>query len=157
AMNRVQQIELGTTPRSDIYGRPDLYNLEHARESHEDARFFARVLARRRPRRVLELACGTGRVTLRLAPALPKTEVVALDASVEMLREAAAALDAEDASVRQRIVLVEGDMRDWPGGAGAFDAVVISCCSVSHLLTLDDRRRTWATAFRLLRPGGVFL
>jgi hypothetical protein len=25
------------------------------------------------------------------------------------------------------------------------------------LLTLDDRRRTWATAFRLLRPGGVFI
>jgi hypothetical protein len=28
---------------------------------------------------------------------------------------------------------------------------------VSHLLTLDDRRRTWATAFRLLRPGGLFI
>ena len=28
---------------------------------------------------------------------------------------------------------------------------------VSHLLTLEDRRRTWATAFRLLRPGGVFI
>ena len=38
----------------------------------------------------------------------------------------------------------------------SFDAVVIACCSVSHLLTLDDRRRTWATAFTLLRPGGVF-
>src|SRR2546428_6018545 len=48
-------------------------------------------------------------------------------------------------------------MRDWPGSSDAFDAVVIACCSVSHLLTLDDRRRTWATAFRLLRPGGVFI
>lgn len=28
---------------------------------------------------------------------------------------------------------------------------------MSHLLALDDRRRTWATAFRLLRPGGVFI
>jgi len=52
---------------------------------------------------------------------------------------------------------VKGDMRDWPGAGGAFDAVVIACCSVSHLLTLDDRRGTWATAFRLLRPGGVFM
>ena len=24
-------------------------------------------------------------------------------------------------------------------------------------MTLDDRLRTWATAFRLLRPGGVFI
>jgi SAM-dependent methyltransferase len=35
--------------------------------------------------------------------------------------------------------------------------VLITCCSVSHLLKLDDRRHTWATAFRLLRPGGVFI
>src|SRR5262249_30563914 len=48
-------------------------------------------------------------------------------------------------------------MRDWPGSGDPFDAVVIACCSVSHLLTLDDRRRTWATAFRLLRPGGIFV
>jgi hypothetical protein len=30
-------------------------------------------------------------------------------------------------------------------------------CSVSHLLTLDNRRRTRATAFHLLRPCGVFI
>ncbi len=48
-------------------------------------------------------------------------------------------------------------MRDWSGTGDAFDAVIIPCCSVSHLLTLDDRRRTWANAFRLLRPGGVFI
>ncbi|MGH9372658.1 MAG: class I SAM-dependent methyltransferase [Vicinamibacterales bacterium] len=59
--------------------------------------------------------------------------------------------------MRERVSLVEGDMRDWPGTGDAFDAVVIACCSVSHLLTLDDRRRTRATAFRLLRPGGVFM
>ena len=48
-------------------------------------------------------------------------------------------------------------MREWRGSGEVFDAVVIACCSVSHLLTLEDRRRTWATAFRLLRPGGVFI
>jgi len=59
--------------------------------------------------------------------------------------------------VRESVSFVKGDMRDWPGSGDAFDAVVIACCSASHLLTLDDRRRTWATAFRLLRPGGVFV
>src|SRR5262245_42930285 len=58
---------------------------------------------------------------------------------------------------RQRVSFVKGDMRDWPGSGDAFDAVIVACCSVSHLITLDDRRRTWATAFRLLRPGGVFI
>src|SRR5262249_34866156 len=65
--------------------------------------------------------------------------------------------DAAKSSVRDRVSFVKGDMRDWPGSGDAFDAVIIACCSVSHLLTLDDRRRTWATAFRLLRPGGVFI
>jgi SAM-dependent methyltransferase len=84
-------------------------------------------------------------------------EIVGVDSSIDMLARAATARDASEPSVRERVSLVEGDMRDWPGTGDAFDAVVVACCSVSHLLTLDDRRRTWATAFRLLRPGGVFV
>lgn len=147
---------LGPT-RSDIYGRPDLYDMEYAGASHHDARFFARLLARARARRVLELACGSGRVALTLAAALPAAEIVGVDSSIEMLGQAARARAAAEPSVRDRVSLVEGDMRDWRGSGHIFDAVVIACCSVSHLLTLDDRRRTWATAFRLLRPGGVFI
>ena len=92
-----------------------------------------------------------------LARALPVAEIVVVDSSIEMIERAAAARDATEACVRERVSIVKGDMRDWPGSVEPFDAVVIGCCSVSHLLTLDDRRRTWATAFRLLRPGGVFI
>jgi ubiquinone/menaquinone biosynthesis C-methylase UbiE len=147
----------GVAARSDIYTRPDVYDMEYAGASNHDARFFARLLARVRPRRVLELACGSGRVTLTLAAALPMTKIVGVDSSIDMLGKAATARDAAEPSVRERVLFVEGDMRDWPGTGDAFDAVLIACCSVSHLLTLDDRRRTWATAFRLLRPGGVFI
>ena len=153
---RLHQL-LGTgTSRSDVYARPDVYDMEYEGASNHDARFFARLLARVRARRVLELACGSGRVTFTLAAALPTAEIVGVDSSIDMLGQAAARAAAEP-FVRERVSLVEGDMRDWPGTAGAFDAVVIACCSVSHLLTLDDRRRTWANAFRLLRPGGVLI
>jgi ubiquinone/menaquinone biosynthesis C-methylase UbiE len=54
----------------------------------KDAHFFARLLARVRPRRVLELACGSGRVTFTLAVALPKAEIVGVDSSIEMLAPA---------------------------------------------------------------------
>jgi SAM-dependent methyltransferase len=80
-----------------------------------------------------------------------------VDSSIEMLGQAAVARDATESQLRKRVSFVKGDMRDWPGSGDAFDAVIVACCSVSHLLTLDDRRRTWATAFRLLRPGGVFI
>jgi trans-aconitate methyltransferase len=131
--------------------------MEYAGASNEDAHFLARLVARVRPRRVLELACGSGRVTLTLAAALPTAEIIGVDSSIEMLGRAATARDVAESSVRQRVSFLKGDMRDWPGSGDAFDAVLITCCSVSHLLTLDDRRRTWATAFRLLRPGGVFI
>jgi SAM-dependent methyltransferase len=143
--------------RSDIYARPDLYDMEYEGASNQDAQFLARLLARVRPRRVLELACGSGRITFTLAAALPRAEIVGVDSSIEMLGKAAAARDGAESPVRQRVSFVKGDMRDWPGSGNAFDAVVIVCCAVSHLVTLDDRRRTWATAFRLLRPGGVFI
>jgi len=143
--------------RSDIYARPDLYAMEYEGAANEDVHFLARLLARVRPRRVLELACGSGRVTFPLAAALPRAEIVGVDSSMEMLGKAAEARNGTQSSVRPRISFVKGDMRDWPGSGDAFDAVVIACCSVSHLLTLDDRRRTWATAFRLLRPGGIFV
>jgi SAM-dependent methyltransferase len=150
--------ELGTSmsARADIYARP-VYDMEYEGASNHDAHFFARLLGRLRPRRVLELACGSGRVAFTLAAALPVAEIVGVDSSIDMLRQAAMARDTAVPSVRERVSLVEGDMRDWPGTGVPFDAVVIACCSVSHLLTLDDRRRAWATAFRLLRPGGVFI
>ena len=74
--------------RSDIYLTPDVYDMEYEGASNEDAHFFARVLARVRPRSVLELACGSGRVTFTLAAALPKAEIVGVDSSIEMLAPA---------------------------------------------------------------------
>jgi hypothetical protein len=35
--------------------------MEYEGDSNHDVQFFARLLARVRPRRVLELACGSGR------------------------------------------------------------------------------------------------
>ena len=131
--------------------------MEHEGSRDDDARFFARLLARARPRRVLEMACGSGRVMFTLAAALPGAEIVGVDSSTQMLDRAAMKRDALEPGVRERILLLSGDMRDWRGTGEPFDAVVIACCSVSHLLTLEDRLRAWATAFDLLRPGGLFI
>jgi hypothetical protein len=72
--------------RSDIHARPDVYDMEYEGASNEDAHFFARLLARGRPRRVLELACGSGRVTFigitgRSNSSNPSTEVMGRSSS----------------------------------------------------------------------------
>jgi SAM-dependent methyltransferase len=105
---------------SDIYARPDLFDMEYAGASDQDAQFVARLIGRVRPRRVLEMACGSGRVTFTLARALPKVEIAGVDSSIAMLGKAAAAHDAAESSVRTRVSFVKGDMRDWPGAGGAF-------------------------------------
>ena len=51
-----------------IYLRPSDYDLEHVGDT-ADVEFFVSLATRLKPKRVLELACGNGRVTLPLAQA----------------------------------------------------------------------------------------
>jgi ubiquinone/menaquinone biosynthesis C-methylase UbiE len=81
-----------------------------------------------------------GPINLHMAKALPAAEIVGVDSSIDMIGKAAAR-DATESWVRERVSLVEGDMRDWPRWGEPFHAVGLGCCSVSHLLTLDDRCR----------------
>ena len=109
----MNELGTGTAIPSDIYIRPDIYDMEYEGASNHDAHFFARLLERARPRRVLEMACGSGRMIFTLAHALPGAEIVGVDSSIDMLGKAAAARDATEPSVRERVSLGDGDMRDW--------------------------------------------
>jgi tRNA1(Val) A37 N6-methylase TrmN6 len=120
--------------------------MEHEGAGNHDTRFFARLLARGRPRRVLELACGSGRLTFTLAAALPKGEIVGVDLSIDMLAQAATARDAAEPLVRDRVSLVEGDMRDY----GDYRFVPVDRTS-TYVVTVARRRR----GYRGRRPMAV--
>lgn len=109
---------------------------------------FYRKEAQRSSGPVLELACGTGRLTIPLAR--DGHEVVGLDASPAML--ALARRKAEQASAPA--VFVQGDMRAFDLGR-RFGLVLISCNSLSHLVEPDDLRSCFAAVRRHLAPGGV--
>lgn len=72
-----------------IYRKPADYELEHEGSS-EDINFFLSLISRLKPKRVLELACGTGRITQPLAElaAHQGFDLVGLDSTAEMLSEA---------------------------------------------------------------------
>ncbi|TNC70387.1 class I SAM-dependent methyltransferase [Rubellimicrobium roseum] len=108
---------------------------------------FYREEARRAGGPVLELACGTGRLTLPLAR--DGHEVVGLDASPAML--AAARRKAKGQGLR--LSFVEGDMAGFDLGR-RFGLVILSCNSLAHLTRTADLRACLRTVRRHLAPGG---
>jgi SAM-dependent methyltransferase len=140
-----------------IYDRPRDYDLEHENDD-EDVTFHVELARRLAPRRVLELGAGSGRVTLPLAElgARAGFTVTALDVSETMLAEAQRKLADAPPEVRERVSVVQGDMRTWDARE-PFDLIVVPCSSMCHLLTLDDQLAAWSRAHANLVPGGRFV
>lgn len=118
----------------------------------DDVGFYV-GLARGAGSGVLELACGTGQVTIPLA--LAGFEVTGLDLSSLMLDQARRKVAELDPAVRDRVHLVEGDMTTFELGR-EFDAVFIPFRSFQFLLTPDLQRSCLERIHRHLRPGGTF-
>ena len=98
-------------------------------------------------RRVLEIACGTGRVTAHLRERLAGAEIIATDVNADMLAEARRQLG--ETGVHWQ----EADAQDLPFGEGHFDVVV---CQFG-LMFMPDRPKALREAYRVLRPGGRLL
>lgn len=142
---------------SDLYRHPDEYDLEHLGDS-EDVEFYISLVRKLRPQRVLELGCGTGRITLPLAEQGARLgfDVIGLDSQAEMLESANKRHLEAPPAVRERLRLIQADMRTWQSES-AFDLIVIPCSSISHLLALKDQLAAWNQCRRNLTPGGRFL
>ena len=140
-----------------IYERPGDYDLEHEGD-HEDVRFYLDLVSSLRPRRVLELAAGSGRVTIPLAQLAARNgfNIVGLERSEAMLDAAEQKLGALSAFERRCVAFVQGDLREWPTSE-PFDLILVPCSSLSHLLTLEDQVAAWTRAHDNLAVGGRFV
>ncbi|HWI58991.1 MAG TPA: class I SAM-dependent methyltransferase [Bacillota bacterium] len=140
-----------------IYHQPENYDLEHA-QAEPDIGFFVGLLEEWRPQRVLELACGNGRVSFALARRLARWGggLTGLDTSEPML-EAARRKAGESAEAADRqIHWIAADMRTWRAQE-PFDLIVCPCASMSHLLALEDQIAAWQRAWENLVGGGRFV
>lgn len=113
-------------------------------------------LARKHGGRVLEVACGSGRVLVPLVRA--GFEVVGVDISPHMLALARAKL-GQAGDLAGRAELVQADMRDFQlperRPDDGFDLAIVAVKSFAYLTERADQQRTLATIARHLRPGGV--
>ena len=76
---------------------------------------MSRWFRKLRPKRVLELGCGTGRITVPLAEAGSRMDfdVVGLDSQPEMLTKAQEYRLNLSSDAQKRLDFVHGDMRTW--------------------------------------------
>jgi trans-aconitate 2-methyltransferase len=109
-------------------------------------------IASGQPRRIVDLGCGPGNISFRLARACPHATVLGLDGSEPMLAIAAERLRAEAALQGRlsfrcgRLPLAPAELEDLGGG---FDLLV----SNSLLHHLADPQVLWGELARLAAPG----
>lgn len=127
------------------------YDWENARTvARQDVEFWTR-LAGAQPGRVLELGCGTGRLTVPLAKA--GAIIVGVDRSAPMLERGRRRLR------RARLPhahLVRGDIRTLPFRTRPGFALVMAPYGMLQSLTRErDLKDTLASVARVLRKGGL--
>jgi ubiquinone/menaquinone biosynthesis C-methylase UbiE len=105
--------------------------------------------ARDRGRSVLEVACGTGRVTIRLAR--EDVDIVGVDLDEEMLKVA-----RSKSSKLPNIRWIQGDMRSFALGE-TFGLIIVPGHSFQFMCTPEDQVRALETFKRHLIPGGTLV
>jgi trans-aconitate methyltransferase len=95
---------------------------------------------------VLDVGCGTGRLTALLLERLPRGRAIGIDQSANMLATARTSMPAESHS---RVAFVHADAAALPM-AGAADAIF----STATFHWVLDHPRLFRSLFRALKPGG---
>lgn len=134
----------------DAFAR--FYDLEY--QTFTDDLDLYRSMAARSGSPVLELACGSGRVLVPLARA--GHAVVGVDISPPMLAIARERVAEEEPSVRQRVSLVQGDMRRFRL-AQRFRLAFYAINSFMHLTTPADQARSLRCVHRHLQSDGLLM
>jgi len=134
----------------DIYA--DIYDAQYYGYT-EDIDFYVKETSQAKGP-VLELACGTGRVLLPCAEA--GALITGLDASPAMLTRCKEKLAAYSSEVRDRVRLIEGDMRDFKL-AERFELITIPFRSFLLLLTVEDQLQALANIRQHLSDTGKLI
>ena len=128
------------------------YDWENARTlGRRDVRFWRRF-ALDVPGRVLELGCGTGRITIPIGR--DGVRIIGIDRSAPML--ARARRRVARTRLGMAVQLVRGDIRHLPFPAASFASVLAPYGVLQSLLREKDLAATLTAVHRTLRDQGVF-
>jgi ubiquinone/menaquinone biosynthesis C-methylase UbiE len=131
------------------------YDWENAQTlGRRDVAFWRRVAAKASGP-VLELGCGTGRVSLPLARA--GVRVIGIDRSAQMLARAGQRIrKSADPHFHKSLELVRGDIRQLPFEDEAFPMVLAPYGILQSLIRPRDLTATLDSVARVVAGGGTF-
>ena len=100
---------------------------------------------------ILELACGTGNITIPLAK--KGYDIAGIDISEDML---GLALEKSE-KIGVPLVLLEQDMVELDFDLYDLDCVLCACDGFNYVTSLKDLNKIFDKIYELLKPGGVFV
>jgi tRNA (cmo5U34)-methyltransferase len=110
------------------------------------------VLRAHAPRRLLDLGCGPGEMTRRMARQHPTADVTCVDSSDVMIERAREAMAGHPGASR---FVVANVLDDWVADAGRADCV--TALNVIHHLEDIEKRAVFERVATVLEPGGLFV
>jgi SAM-dependent methyltransferase len=116
----------------------------------DDLQFYNKWLPRIKDEKVLELGCGTGRLTIPLAK--NGYNITGVDFTSSMLQKA----KAKTTRAGLNIEFIEADMRTL-SLSEKFDLIFIPFNSIHHLYKNEDLFNTFKVVKHHLKDGGLFL
>lgn len=105
---------------------------------------------------ILEVACGTGRLTKLIIENNKSISLDALDYSQEMLDILKQKIGKWSFDKSNKLNIFNGDMRYFTS-EHKYDVIIISANSLNHIETNGDFDLTINNMYELLKPGGVLL
>jgi SAM-dependent methyltransferase len=103
------------------------------------------------PTRIVDIGCTTGAPTVAFAEAWPEAETHGIDVGAALLRYAHAR--AESLGVAVHFHQASGENTGLPGG----DFDLVTCLATLHETSRPAVHHIFSEAYRLLRPGGLFV
>ncbi|MDU3828433.1 MAG: class I SAM-dependent methyltransferase, partial [Peptostreptococcus sp.] len=100
---------------------------------------------------ILELACGTGNITLPLAR--KEYDIAGLDISEEMLDVAREKSELENIP----LVLLQQDMTQLDFDLYDLDCILCACDGINYITDLEDVKNLFGKVYELLKKEGIFI
>ena len=131
----------------------ELYDYLPIYSQRDDISFYVEW-ANRINRDVLELGCGTGRVSIPIV--YTGVNVIALDYSMPMLKKLESKLEQEEWDISDRLFVIRGDMTNFRLNK-KFSLIILPFRPFQHLISVDDQLNCLKSVRDHLTQDGYFI